>query len=161
MGSAEEAWNDLLVELDLPCTGVRPPVRLGTVRRVASLRPYRVDGVPPVSEHVVRQLEIGEPCEVVVSLNSDDTIDVTEPEVVWQGHFPMMLRRRDGRVVINVTQDPNEAARALRDAIDSVGTRRRRRFRTCRACNQPTPPEHWHGEGHCQGCATSQLGVVY
>ena len=50
----------------------------------------------------------------------------------------------------------------LQQAVSRSITRRRRGFRRCRYCGEPSPPEHRNVEPTvCDGCAQRHLGVVF
>ena len=54
-----------------------------------------------------------------------------------------------------------EAVVAVQLLVQAAVVLRRAAFRRCRYCGQNTPPEWWHGEDACQGCAERHLGVVH
>ena len=49
----------------------------------------------------------------------------------------------------------------LRALVKKAAVRRRRMYKSCLECGQPTPPEHFHDGRICMGCASEHHGVVY
>ncbi len=129
------------------------------------------DALEPRSEdqhlqvaRAVAHLMIGRPddgLEAVVSLLADGRIEVAEYSIRWEGHTPMVRRRLDVAVLIDLMADSPERTAAVVDAVTSVRRRRRKRFRRCSRCDVLTPPEWWSSEGHCQTCAERYRGAVH
>jgi len=94
----------------------------------------------------------GDPVQAMIGLlhGSSDVL-VSRPEGRW----------RYGLVYVPASPVVVEDLTELRTAIDAVCTARRRTFRWCRYCRQPTPPEYRHEGDICMGCAESVLGVVH
>lgn len=115
----------------------------------------------PLSDVVDSQVIIGDPGEVVVTLHHDGTLEVAEFAVRWSSQEPIPVRLETGTVLLSMRDRVQTIDDALVEAMTEIHRRRRRRFRRCVNCREMTPPEWWHGERLCSGCATEVLGVVY
>ena len=133
-----------------------------------SLRPAALDIVRaamggPLQEETgpdgTLQLVAGDPGEVVAQV-ADTNISILEFAIEWQGpsspvgqHIPV--------ADVHLPLAATDLKKLLGQLIALTRRRRRRRFRTCKFCNEHTPPEWMHARDICQGCAQQRLGVVY
>ena len=121
------------------------------------ISPIGMFGTPPIA-----QIHLGVPGEVIVTLEEDGDISVSELGVHWFGvALPVAFRRVKGEVRIPLSASLVERSEQVADAVQELRRRRRSRFRRCARCTEMTPPEWWLGDGHCQGCASKYLGVVF
>ena len=114
---------------------------------------------PP--DNVDRQIIIGSPGELILTLDVDGTLSLAEFSVRWYSQDPVALQREEGRVAIAGSSEPSVRSSEFDAAFRRLRRKRRARYRRCIRCDEMTPPEWWHGDGHCQGCAERYLGVVH
>ena len=107
-------------------------------------------------------LVAGDP-ELVAVRFSDEAVAVSVCGLRWDGpHNPLA----DNRLLAELMWrdfggDEAEALIAVHLLVQAAVVVRRAAFRRCRRCGENTPPEWWHGEDACQGCAERHLGVVH
>ena len=154
--------NPVLVE-----GGIAPNVPVSS-RPWQSLRPTALDIVRatmgrPLREEVgsdgALQLVAGDPGEVVAQV-TDTNISILEFAIKWQGpHSP--VHKHVPVADVHLPLAATDLKKLLGQLIALTRRRRRRRFRTCKFCNEHNPPEWMHARDTCQGCAQQRLGVVY
>jgi hypothetical protein len=106
-------------------------------------------------------LEAGDPGLVAVRLG-EEGVEVSVFGVRWDGpHTPVPDHRPLAAVAWAALGSEAEAAVAVHMLARAAVVIRRATFRRCRHCGKDTPPEWWHGEDACQGCAERHLGVVH
>jgi hypothetical protein len=104
----------------------------------------------------------GDPGLVAVRF-TDSGLTVSVYGVRWDGpHTPVL----DHRPLAEVAWDDfrggeTEAVVAAQLLVQAAVVVRRAAFCRCRYCGKSTPPEWWHGEDACQGCAERHLGIVH
>ena len=154
--------NPVLVE-----GGITPTVPASS-KPWQSLRPAPLDIVRaamggPLREEAgsdgTLQLVVGDPGEVVAQV-TDTNISILEFAIEWQGpsspaekHIPV--------ADVHLPLAATDLKKLLGQLIALTRRRRRKRFRTCKFCNEHNPPEWMHARDICQGCAQRRLGVVY
>ena len=74
----------------------------------------------------------------------------------WPGHEPVESSTLWKRLPLEEVQDEKALGRVLRAAKRA----RRRQFKPCRFCGEPTPVEE-RDSGACYGCQERHLGVVH
>lgn len=117
----------------------------------------RIVRVPPVA-----QILLGDPGEVILTLDTEGTIEVSEFAVRWFGPGdPVAYRIADGEVCVRPDLPLVDRSERVAEAISALRRRRRRRFRRCSRCLEMIPPEWWWGKELCQSCAEKRLGVVF
>jgi hypothetical protein len=107
-------------------------------------------------------LTAGDPGLIVVNLDGEG-VGVGTFQVRWEGpHTPIPYTRPLARVAWTDFRDQREeAVVAVHLLVQAAIVVRRAAFRRCRYCGKNAPPEWWHGEDACQGCAERYLGVVH
>jgi hypothetical protein len=107
-------------------------------------------------------LTAGDPGLVVITLDNKG-VSVGIFQVRWEGpHTPVPYTRPRASVAwANLNDRTEEAVVAVQSLVPAAVVVRRAAFRRCRYCGKNTPPEWWHGEYACQGCAERNLGVVH
>lgn len=119
----------------------------------------------PVSEAETKGgllIEAGDPGKVAMKATAAG-VTVLLYGIRWDGpsrlvpnHRPLAhIRWRD------LPTAREEAAAVLRHLIEAAQMIRLATFRTCRFCQESTPPEWMHDEDVCQGCAEKHLGIVH
>ncbi|RJO65976.1 MAG: hypothetical protein C4523_14575, partial [Myxococcales bacterium] len=84
---------------------------------------------------------------------SAEAVEVFLPVFDWPMPHEMTLRFRWFRSL------PSSASvKIIRQAVEEAVAARRRTFRTCTGCGQPTPPER--GGSRCHSCMERLDGVV-
>lgn len=134
---------------------LRDPI-LETLRRLLP------DPVQKEEVGEVITLTAGSPGLVTVTLDQEGIV-VAIFGIRWNGpHTPV----RDDRQLARVTwsefrSHETEGLIAVQHLVQAAILLRRGAFRQCSYCGKNTPPEWWHGENACQGCAEQHLGVVH
>ena len=106
------------------------------------------------------QLIVGDPGEVVVTV-SDERVSIFEYGIEWQGpHTPVERHTPLGDIRLDGISG-KDLEQLVSEWITVTRRRRRRRFRTCKFCDEKNPPEWMHARDVCQGCAERVLGVVH
>lgn len=107
-------------------------------------------------------LVAGDPGLVVVML-TDEALAVSVYGVRWDGpHTPVPDHRPLAQAAWSDFRGGEaEAVIATHLLVQAAIVIRRAAFRRCRYCGKDKPPEWWHGEDACQGCAERHLEVVH
>jgi hypothetical protein len=107
-------------------------------------------------------LVVGKPGLVAVRL-TDAGLTVSVYGVRWDGpDTPVPDHQPLAEVAwADFRGNEAEAMVAAHLLVQAAIVVRRAAFRRCRFCQKNTPPEWWHGEDTCQGCAERHLGVVH
>jgi hypothetical protein len=107
-------------------------------------------------------LVAGDPGRISVCL-TDEGLAVSVFGVRWDGpHTPVPDHRPLAEVAwADFRGNEAEAVVAAYLLVQAATLVRRAAFRRCRYCGENTPPEWWHGEDACQGCAERHLVVVH
>lgn len=126
-----------------------------TEEQLASIRRCEID-----DGQAKFQLTIGDPVDVVITVEQDGTIKVAEFAVVWDGpDRPLAYRKAAHRVRVGEqVTGPHDRTQDVVEALRELRRRRRRRYRRCTECEVLTPPEWWfgvadEGDAICQSCA--------
>ena len=137
------------------------PSHIGAEAEVVAAESTR-DPFGAMIDPPVAQILLGDPGEVILTLDANGDVIVSEFAVQWFGPAQPVALRLEGHEV-RVPKDGSLVERSERvaEAVGELRRRRRRRFARCVRCTEMTPPEWWFGEGHCQGCASKYLGVVF
>lgn len=137
---------------------------IGTEEEMAEAekRQFPISPIDMICAPPTAQIRLGDPGEVIVTLEEGGDISVSEFGVRWFGvALPVAYRRLKGEVRIPLSASRVARSEQVADAVQELRRRRRGRFRRCTRCTEMTPPEWWLGDGHCQGCASKYLGVVF
>ncbi len=107
-------------------------------------------------------LVAGDPGLVAVTF-TDEGLAVSVFGIRWDGpHTPVPDHRPLAQAAwSDFREGEAEAVVAAQLLVQAAAVVRRAAFRRCRYCGENTPPEWWHGEDACQGCAERHLGVVH
>jgi hypothetical protein len=127
-----------------------------------ALRRLLPDPVHEEQSPVSTTLVAGDPGLVAVRL-TDEGLAVSVYGVRWDGpHTPVPDHRPLAEVAwSDLREGEAEAVVAAQLLVQAATVVRRAAFRRCRYCEKNTPPEWWHGDDACQGCAERHLGVVH
>ena len=107
--------------------------------------------------HHATWFETGEPRQVLAGVDYR-AIVLARPVTRWNGVVGVVTAvdlREFAR------EDVEFQPELLADAVEELARRSRRRFRWCRICHTPSPPEFFHERDECMDCATRYRGVVY
>jgi hypothetical protein len=96
--------------------------------------------------------------EGIVIIVTPEAVELRLPTVEWTmgAYDPVASSRLWKRVKADGLED-EKLGQLLGEAQEARG----RQFTKCRYCGERVAPEHRYSRNVCQGCSSSQLGVVY
>jgi len=137
--------------------GEYPSEGLRTVERIALDVLQRVPGATVSRTRDAFQLECGGE-EGIVLIVTDGGVELRLPTVEWTcgSHGPAASSTLWKRAAWT-----RRTWRELEGWIAAALRARQEQFAACRYCGERVAPEHRYDDETCQGCASSQMGVVY
>ena len=102
----------------------------------------------------------GSPVEVIATLTHTSVI-IEEFAMRWE--TPVNTVERPRRVgAVNWRRLPESTLmNVVAQLIKGAREMRRARYKACRFCGRTNPPEWFHNDNVCQGCAEAELDVVH
>ena len=161
--NAQALRRQLARELDIPesalaKTRIARPSRFIITEEEETSEPLR----PSDSQFLV-----GKDLEVVLTVEGR-AFEIAELINLGRAWIPVTpVRRPDGALTFEEAAgllqvlSPENRAVVIDSFIRRLSNKRRQRYTTCRYCKEKTPPESLWELNVCDGCAASELGILF
>ena len=161
--NAQALRRQLARELDIPESALAKTRIASSARFIICEEEETSEPLPPSDS----QYLVGKYLEVVVTVEGRG-FEIAEYQ--RQGgqmvYIPPRRRRQgalsfdEGAGLLQVLSPENRAA-VIDSFIHRLSIKRRQRYTTCKYCKEMTPPESLYELNVCEGCAITELGVLF
>ena len=155
--------RQLARELDIPESALAKTRIARPARLIITEVEEASEPLPPSNS----QYLVGKYLEVVVTVEGRG-FEIAEyqcsggaPTAIWPARrLDGALTFEEGAGLLQVLSPENRAV-VIDSFIRRLSDKRRRRYTTCKYCKKKTPPESLWGLNVCDGCASTELGILF